>query len=133
MRPTLRAFLPGVLLVVLVAAGQTVQTGEDPKAGKAVNIMWRFDGNGRFPNIHPPSEWRRDKNILWQTPVGIGGHSSPIVARHQVFVTAELGSVVCLDPAKRKILSKKGHFNNESQTTPPRPPTKPLPAASRHH
>ncbi len=118
MRPTLRAFLPGVLLVVLVAAGQTVQTGEDPKAGKAVNIMWRFDGNGRFPNIHPPSEWRRDKNILWQTPVGIGGYSSPIVARDKVFVTAELGSLVCLDLANGKILWKKDLFSKDSTDIP---------------
>ena len=55
------------LFVVLVAAAPTALKAEDRaaprpaavKRGEAVNIMWRFDGNGRFPNIHPPSEWRQ--------------------------------------------------------------------------
>jgi outer membrane protein assembly factor BamB len=95
-RPGSSGFVRGVLLF-LVAAVPTGVQADNPKTGKAVNIMWRFDGNGRFPNIHPPSQWRRDKNILWKTPVDIGGYSSPIVARGKVFVTAEMGSLVCLD------------------------------------
>ena len=80
--------------------------------------MWRFDGNGRFPNIHPPSEWRRDKNILWKTPVEIGGYSSPIVVKDRVFVTAEMGSLVCLDLADGKILWKKDLFSKDSKDIP---------------
>jgi len=45
--------------------------------------MWRFDGNGRFPNIHPPTIWRGDTNILWKTPVEGGRYSSPIVVRNR--------------------------------------------------
>src|SRR6516162_4913090 len=94
----------GVALVGFVTTAQSAATPRDPKtdrpvpasAREAVDVMWRFDGSGRFPNIHPVSEWRRDKNILWQTPVEVGGYSSPIVARDRVFVTAEMGSLICL-------------------------------------
>src|ERR1700682_616899 len=103
------------LLVVLLAALQFGLKADDPKTvppaaaktSEALNIMWRFDGNGRFPNIHPPSEWSKDKNVLWKTSVEIGGYSSPIVVRDKVFVTAEMGSLVCLDVADGKVLWKK--------------------------
>jgi len=122
----MRGFVRGALLVILVAAVRTGLEAEDrttaqpasAKTGEAVNIMWRFDGNGRFPNIHPPSEWRRDRNILWKTPVEVGGYSSPIVARDKVFVTAEMGSLVCLDIADGKILWKKDLFSEDSRDIP---------------
>jgi outer membrane protein assembly factor BamB len=80
--------------------------------------MWRFDGGGRFPDIHPPSEWRQDKNVLWKTPVAIGGYSSPIVAGDRVFVTAEMASLFCLDIADGKILWQKDLFSKESKDIP---------------
>jgi outer membrane protein assembly factor BamB len=105
------------MLVGLVVAGQTAKA-DNPKTAKAANVMWRFDGNGRFPNIHPPSEWGRDRNILWKTPAEIGGYSSPIVVRDKVFVTAEKGSLVCLDVADGKILWKKDLFSKDSKDIP---------------
>ncbi len=86
--------------------------------GEAANVMWRFDGNGRFPNIHPPSEWGTDRNILWKTPVEIGGYSSPIVASGKVFVTAEMGSLVCLDLTGGKTLWQKDLFSEDSGDIP---------------
>jgi outer membrane protein assembly factor BamB len=106
------------LLVVVVAAVQTGLRAEGPKSAEAVNVMWRFDGAGRFPNIRPPAEWRRDKNILWKTPVGVGGYSSPIVVKDRVFVTAEMGSLVCLDLADGKILWQKDLFSKDSKDIP---------------
>jgi outer membrane protein assembly factor BamB len=114
------------LLVLLVAATQTgLQFVARPtaeaaaaEASEAANIMWRFDGSGRFPNIHPPIEWRPDHNILWKTPVMVGGYSSPIVVKDKVFVTAEMGSLVCLDLADGKILWQKDLFNKNSTDIP---------------
>lgn len=80
--------------------------------------MWRFDGSGRFPNIRPPVEWASDKNILWQTRVETGGYSSPIVVKDKVFVTAEMGSLVCLDVADGKLLWRKDLFSKESPDIP---------------
>jgi outer membrane protein assembly factor BamB len=113
-------FVRGILLVVLVAltSGQTGLKADEPKLGEAVNVMWRFDGNGRFPNIQPPSEWRQDKNILWKTPVEVGGYSSPIVVKDKVFVTAEMGSLICLDLADGKLLWTKDLFAKDSKDIP---------------
>ena len=124
--PASSGFVPGVLLAVLVAALEAPLKAEDSKTipaaaaktAEAVNIMWRFDGNGRFPNIHPPCEWSAGRNILWKTPVEIGGYSSPIVAGDKVFVTAEMGSLVCLDVADGKILWKKDLFSKDSKDIP---------------
>jgi outer membrane protein assembly factor BamB len=118
LNPSLRGFAGGLLLVVLLAGVQAGLKAEDPKTGETGNIMWRFDGGGRFPHIHPPSEWRRDKNMLWQTPVEIGGYSSPIVVRDRVFVTAEMGSLVCLDLDDGKILWQKDLFSKDSREIP---------------
>ena len=69
-------FVRTVMLLALVAATPTGLKAEDRKTtppaaantGEAVDVMWRSDGGGRFPNIHPPSEWRSDDNLLWKTP-----------------------------------------------------------------
>jgi outer membrane protein assembly factor BamB len=113
----LRGFVPGVVLLVVAAIG-TGPSAEQPKTAPAVNVMWRFDAGGRFPDIHPPSEWRRDRNILWKTPVGTGGYSSPIVAGDRVFVTAEMGSLVCLDVSSGKLHWKKDLFSKDSKDIP---------------
>jgi len=101
-----------LLTVGLVLAPTWVTAGETP------NVMWRFDGNGRFPNIRPPVEWRSDRNVLWKTSVGIGGYSSPIVVQDKVFVTAEMGSLVCLALADGRILWTKDLFSKDSPDIP---------------
>ncbi|MDB5390530.1 MAG: outer rane biosis protein BamB, partial [Planctomycetaceae bacterium] len=125
-----RAKLSGLVrLVLLFLLGVSVHAGlhandrkssktEVSKQAEAADVMWRFDGNGRFPNIHPPVEWRKDKNILWQTAVDVGGYSSPIVVRDKVFLTAEMGSLICLDLADGKTLWKKDLFSKDSQEIP---------------
>lgn len=114
------------LLTVLVAALPAGLTRGDPKAaplgaakaGEAVNVMWRFDGNGRFPHIRPPSEWRQDKNIVWKTPVEVGAYSSPIVVKDRVFLTAEMGSLICLDLGTGKVVWQKDLFSKDSKDIP---------------
>jgi outer membrane protein assembly factor BamB len=114
------------LLIVLFAVPRACLKAEDertpgPTADRphqAADIMWRFDGNGHCPNIHPPSEWQSGKNILWRTLVEIGGYSSPIVVGNKAFVTAEMGSLICLDVADGKLLWTKDLFSKESQEIP---------------
>jgi outer membrane protein assembly factor BamB len=105
-------------LIVLAAATQIGLSEERTAPPAKQGIMWRFDGAGRFPDIRPPAVWRNDRNILWKTPVDVGGYSSPIVARDRVFVTAEMGSLICLDIADGKILWKKDLFNKDSKDLP---------------
>jgi outer membrane protein assembly factor BamB len=112
------AFVRGFLPVVSVFAVLIGLKADDPKAPPSAGIMWRFDGAGRFPNIHPPTEWGRDRNILWKTPVEVGGYSSPIVAGNKVFVTAEMGSLICLALADGKVQWKKDLFSKDSKDIP---------------
>jgi outer membrane protein assembly factor BamB len=102
----------------LILVFAVVATQATPPDRPGANVMWRFDGNGRFPSIQPPTEWRPGKNILWQTPVEVGGYSSPIVAAGKVFVTAEMGSLICLDLANGKILWAKDLFSKGSKDIP---------------
>src|SRR5262249_55558638 len=53
-----------------------------------------------------------------KTRVGAGGYSSPIVARDRVFVTAEMGSLICLDIADGKLLWQKDLFSKDSKDIP---------------
>jgi outer membrane protein assembly factor BamB len=105
-------------IVVLVAALPAGLSADNPGQGEPANVMWRFNGSGRFPNIQPPAEWRSDRNILWKTPVEVGGYSSPIVVKDRVFVTAEMGSLVCLGLADGKILWTKDLFSKDSKDLP---------------
>ncbi len=82
------------------------------------DVMWRHDGQGRFPNISPPLEWRADRNVLWKTSVEVGGYSSPIVVEDKVFVTAEMGSLICLDLETGRLLWQKDLFNKDSPDLP---------------
>ena len=126
-RRVAHALLPSAVVVAVLVALNDIglniadrRTAQAAPAvpGEAANIMWRFDGRGRFPNIHPPSEWRLDKNILWKTSVETGGYSSPIVVKDKVFVTAEMGSLICLDLADGKVLWKKDLFSKDSKDIP---------------
>jgi outer membrane protein assembly factor BamB len=125
-KPIWKSLARGLLLVVAATATQADLKAQEPKtappaaakAGEAVDVMWRFDGGGHFPSIHPPSEWRSDKNVLWKTPVEVGGYSSPIVAGDRVFVTAEMGSLICLDLADGKVLWRKDLFSKDSKDIP---------------
>jgi outer membrane protein assembly factor BamB len=109
------AFGCGTLLLVAAGLNRRLQAA-DPTP---VNVMWRFDGNGHFPNIHPPAKWATDKNILWKTTVDAGAYSSPIVVGNRVFVTAEMGSLICLDISDGKILWQKDLFSKDSKDIPP--------------
>lgn len=110
------------VLVLLIQFSTVVPVGlaREPsdKSRPSANVMWRYDGSGRFPDIRPPAEWRADKNIVWKAPVEIGGYSSPIVAAGKVFVTAEMGSLFCLDLADGKLLWKKDLFSKDSKDLP---------------
>lgn len=124
--PGPNALIHGLLLVILVAAKPLVLNADDPKptrspmkkTGELVDVMWRFDGTGHFPQVRPPLEWARDKNVLWKTPVEVGGYSSPIVAKNRVFVTAEKGSLLCLDVADGKVVWSKDLFSEDSKDIP---------------
>ncbi|MBL8172880.1 MAG: PQQ-binding-like beta-propeller repeat protein [Acidobacteria bacterium] len=53
------------------------------------------NGSGISGEKNLPDEWSPDKNILWKTPIGGRGHSSPIVWGDRIFLTTDIeGDVV---------------------------------------
>lgn len=102
----------------ITAPRKTTTQLDNSKPHETNNVMWRFDGNGRFPNIRPPHEWDANKNVLWKTPIEIGAYSSPIVVGDKVFVTAEMGSLICLDLKDGKVRWQKDLFGKESRDIP---------------
>jgi outer membrane protein assembly factor BamB len=117
-----RFCLPSLLLVAALATkaghAQIKTYGAAAKPDRAANVAWRMDGNGHFPGVRPLVDWSADRNMLWKTRVEVGGYSSPIVVGNKVFVTAEMGSLICLDLADGKILWKKDLFSKDSQDIP---------------
>ncbi|MFT5125853.1 MAG: outer membrane protein assembly factor BamB [Kiritimatiellia bacterium] len=102
-------------LVLILVIG--IHAREEP-AHTSVNVSWRFDGNGGFPHIDPPAKWGPDEKMRWKTPVAVGGYSSPIVVGEKVFLTAEMGSLICLDRSTGKRLWEKDLFSKESKDIP---------------
>ena len=53
--------------------------------------QWRGPtGQGISHSAQPPIEWSEDKNIAWKVALPGKGHSTPIVWRERVFVTASI-------------------------------------------
>lgn len=118
MRHTVRRFLCGVLLAAVPVCVHAADPSVAANAAASINVGWRFDSQGRFPNIQPPSEWGTVSNVLWTTDVEVGGYSSPVVAGNRVFVTAEMGSLICLDLATGQVLWQKDLFSKGSSDIP---------------
>ena len=105
------------VVVAIVAAANPIHAAP-PKGDLAANVSWRFDGTGRFPVTSAPIEWGQDSNVQWRTSIDAGGYSSPIIAANRIFVTAEMGSLFCLDLADGRVLWKKDLFGVDSPDIP---------------
>ncbi len=116
--------VPNVLRAVMALIALSLATdlhlvlAAPPKLDPTTNVSWRHDGTGRFPNINPPDEWASTKNLRWRTSIDAGGYSSPIVSANRIFITAEMGSLFCLDMADGRILWKKDLFSVDSPDIP---------------
>jgi outer membrane protein assembly factor BamB len=70
---------------------------------------WRNNGTGVFPEASPPTEWAKDKNVVWSTPIPKWGNGSPVLVGNRIFVTAEPGTLICINAEDGKILWEKGN------------------------
>ena len=75
----------------------------------AETVGWRGDGTGRFPNADPPTEWAKDKNIVWATKMPSWSNATPIIVGDKIFMMAEPSILVCCSVADGKILWQKPH------------------------
>ncbi len=68
---------------------------------------WRGDGSGEYPTANPPTEWAKDKNVVWATPLAKWSNASPILVGDKLFICAEPDSLLCLSATDGKILWEK--------------------------
>lgn len=67
-------------------------------------IGWRTDGTGRYSDACPPSRWSERQNVLWFTETPKWSNALPVVADGKVVVTAEPGTLMCVDAADGSVL-----------------------------
>jgi len=84
-----------------------------PPASAQRAIGWRTDGTGKYPNVSPPTEWSRTKNVVWSTKLPNWGNSSPAISQGRIFVCAEPNTLVCLSASDGKILWQKANSSEQ--------------------
>ena len=58
-------------------------------------VGWRNDGTGQFPSTTPPSEWSKEKNVVWKVAMPGSSYGAPIVVGDHLFVATEATTVDC--------------------------------------
>ena len=116
MRFTSVLVCPITSAALVLAVGSIATSTEDIARRNFSDADWpcwrgpRHDGHA-YPNQQPPTEWSRDKNVVWRTEIPGRGHSSPTLLGHRIFLAtadekAQVQSVVCYDRATGKQLWK---------------------------
>ncbi|NQT93195.1 MAG: PQQ-like beta-propeller repeat protein [Lentisphaerae bacterium] len=82
--------------VVMLMLAVLTSAGADPGTWP----QWRGPlATGVAPDANPPVKWGEDMNIRWKVPVPGLGHSSPIVWKDRIFLTAAVETDEKSDPA----------------------------------
>jgi outer membrane protein assembly factor BamB len=77
-----------VLIAFLVVVVSLISAGGEPSAGSEDWSQFRGpNGTGVSATTGLPVEFGPDKNVVWKTPLP-PGHSSPVLTRDRIFVTA---------------------------------------------
>ena len=72
-------------------------------------VGWRGDGTGVFPGAHPPTEWSKEKNVVWATKMPSRSNSQPSIAGDRLFVCSEPFTLLCLRLSDGKILWQRSN------------------------
>src|SRR5687767_5583554 len=86
MRTRTTAALGGLLLVCGLAAAEDWAGWRGPRA------------DGTVSDSGYPLAWTATTNVRWKTPIPGTGHSSPVVSKGRVFVTA------CVESERKRVL-----------------------------
>jgi outer membrane protein assembly factor BamB len=88
------------LMLVIASIGQALPVSDDWSRFRGPN------GTGLSNTTNLPTEFGPEKNVVWKTALP-PGHSSPVLTRSRIFVTAHEGNkllVICLDRKTGKIV-----------------------------
>ena len=55
-----------------------------------------------------PTSWSEDKNVTWKTPIPGRGHSSPVVAGDQIWLTTAFETPASPEEAKKRLEKNTG-------------------------
>lgn len=71
--------------------------------------QWRGpDGQGHATATDLPLEWSDTKNVAWKTPLPGKGHSSPVIAGDQIWLTAAIDYPETPERAKERLKENTG-------------------------
>src|SRR4051812_9697495 len=65
---------------------------------------WRQNGTGLFPKATPPTEWAKDRNVLWKLKMPGRSFGSPVVLGDKLLVVSDPGELLCLRASDGKVL-----------------------------
>ena len=82
----------GLLALLTVAVGQA----QEP-------FGFRGNGQGRFPDAQPVTEWGTDKNVVWKTALPKWSNACPALGGDRLYVCAEPYTLLCVNLADGKI------------------------------
>lgn len=87
-------------LLAAAAFNSTVAQAEDaPKT-----VGWRTDGTGEYPKAEPPTQWAKDKGILWTADLPGRSNAIPVLVGDKLFINCDPCSLYCINPADGKNL-----------------------------
>jgi outer membrane protein assembly factor BamB len=93
-------------ILLAIALGLACWMMTDPAAADTP-VGWRNDGSGTFPSARPPSEWSKEKNVLWKVALPGASYGSPIVVGDRLFVISDPAELLCIQRSDGKILWRK--------------------------
>lgn len=89
-----------LFVAVLAIAGSGARVAADEPSPDWP--QWRGPlATGEAPGADPPMRWSETENVRWKVELPGRGHSTPIVWRDRVFVTAAIGTGEAEQPARR--------------------------------
>ncbi len=70
---------------------------------------FRMNGQSRYPDATPVTEWGTDTNVVWKTPMPSWSNASPALCGDRLFVCSEPTTVVCVNLSDGKIIWQKSN------------------------
>jgi outer membrane protein assembly factor BamB len=124
----------GVAWALASAEGQTTKPAKQPSTSPATQSStlaafvekpfgfgFRGNGQGRFPDAKPVTEWSQTKNVVWATTMPAPSNASPALCGDRLFVCSDPSTVICVNLADGKILWQKSTLYSELTENPSDP------------
>ena len=89
------------ILSLLLLASLSVSAGDWPQ--------WRgADGSGHISGTGYPTTWSETENVAWKTELPGQGHSSPVIAGDEIWLTSATAEPITEEARKRKLAENTG-------------------------